>query len=63
METIMDFYALGIQTARATAKALYEHWISQAGGMMPAKQLAGRIACMNQELKSELLKYLNDERN
>lgn len=63
MEIIMDFYALGIQTAKTTARALYEHWLSQAGGMMPANQLAGRIACMNSELKNELLKILNDGKN
>lgn len=60
METIMDFYALGIQTAKTTARELYKLWISQADGMMPANKLAGRIACMNDELKNELLKILNN---
>lgn len=59
----MDFYALGIQTAKTTARELYEHWMRTAGGMMPANQLAGRIACMNSELKNELLKILNDGKN
>lgn len=63
MEIILDFYALGIQTAKTTARALYEHWLSQSGGMMPANQLAGRIACMNSELKNELLKILKDGKN
>lgn len=57
----MDFYALRIYSARETARALYELWLSQAGGMLPANQLAGRIACMNWELKNELTKILNHE--
>lgn len=56
MENILDFYVLGIYSAKKTASELLKHW-----GTINGKRLAGRIACLNDELKNELLKILGYE--
>lgn len=58
MENALDIYALGIQSAAETARQIMRAWINEAGGMINRKVVKGRIACMNEQLKNELLKLI-----
>lgn len=58
MELILDFYALGIQSAKETARQLFDHWMKESGNCMNGKRLAARMSCLNEPLKNELLKLL-----
>lgn len=59
MELILDFYALGIQSAQETANKLLALWIKENGGMISGGKLAGRIACLNEPLRNAMVDLLN----
>ena len=58
METSLDLFALGIQSAAETARQIMRSWLNDAGGKIDRKILLGRIACLNEQLKNELLKLI-----
>ena len=58
MERILEIHALGIQSAKLTAKQIYEHFLKESGNCLNRKRLAAFAGCLNDELKNELLKLI-----